>query len=70
MHRIRVARSRYDLTAAYVGQVGEVIGHWAADNNEEGRTGYMVQFPDGAVLGVAEDEAEDVSDDAPDRALQ
>jgi hypothetical protein len=60
MHRIRVVRSHYDQTGPYVGQVGEVIGHWGADNSQDGRIGYMVQFPDGVVIGVAEDEVEDV----------
>lgn len=60
MHRIRVARSRYDQTAPYVGQVGEVIGHWGADSNESGREGFLVQFPDGQVVGIAEDEVESV----------
>jgi hypothetical protein len=60
MHKIRVVRSAYDQTAPYLGQVGEVIGHWGADNSQDGRTGFMVQFPDGAVIGVAEDEVEEV----------
>jgi hypothetical protein len=63
MHRIRVVRSNYEQTAPYLGQVGEVIGHWGADNSQEGRTGFMVQFPDGAVVGVAEDEVEEAESD-------
>ena len=69
MHRVRVVRSNYDQTAAYVGQVGEVIGHWGADSNEEGRTGFMVQFSDGSVIGVAEDEVQDADDDRAEAAL-
>jgi hypothetical protein len=61
MHRIRVVNPRYDQSRPYAGQVGEVIGHWGAENNTEGRDGYLVQFPDGEVVGIAEDEAEDVT---------
>lgn len=61
MHRIRVIHPRYEQSRLYAGQIGEVIGHWGADNSESGRLGYLVEFPDGSVVGVAEDEAEDVS---------
>lgn len=63
MHRVRVVRSNYDQSAPYVGRTGEVIGHWGADSNEEGRDGFMVQFDDGTVVGVAEDEVEDVGEE-------
>lgn len=63
MHRVRVVRSNYDQSSPYVGKVGEVIGHWGADSNEEGRDGFMVQFEDGTVVGIAEDEVEDVGDE-------
>ena len=62
MHRIRVAYPRYDQSRIYAGQVGEVIGHWGAENNRDGRSGYLVEFPDGKVVGVAEDEAVNVDD--------
>jgi hypothetical protein len=38
-----------------------VIGHWSPENSREGRPGYLVEFADGKVVGVAEDEAEDVN---------
>lgn len=60
MHRVRITQPRYDQIRPYVGQIGEVIGHWSAETNEEGRDGYLVEFPDGRVIGVAEDEAENV----------
>ena len=63
MHRVRITSPRYDQIRPYVGQVGEVIGHWSAETNEDGRDGYMVEFPDGQVIGVAEDEAENVPND-------
>jgi hypothetical protein len=66
MDKVRVVKSFYDQSEPYVGQVGEVIGHWGPDNNEEGRDGFMVQFPDGNVIGIAENEVESVSDDADD----
>jgi hypothetical protein len=60
MHKVKVVRSNYDQSAPYVGKVGEVIGHWGADNSEEGKEGFMVQFADGAVVAIAEDEVETV----------
>jgi hypothetical protein len=60
MHKVKVVRSNYDQSAPYVGKVGEVIGHWGADNSEEGREGFMVQFPGGEVIAIAEDEVETV----------
>jgi hypothetical protein len=63
MHRIRVVHPRYEQSRAYAGKVGEVIGHWGAENSESGRPGYLVQFADGEIVGVAEDEAEDVLGD-------
>lgn len=60
MHRVRVVRSYYDQSEPYIGKVGEVIGHWGADNNEDGRNGFMVQFPDGSIVGLSENEVEAV----------
>ena len=60
MHKVRVVNARYEQSQPYLGKVGEVIGHWGADNNEEGRDGYLVEFPGGVVIGVAEDEVEEV----------
>lgn len=68
MHKVRVVRSFYDQSEPYVGKIGEVIGHWSADNNEEGRDGYMVQFPDGTLVGFSENEVEDVAGDAEETA--
>ena len=65
MHRVRVVRSYYDQSEPFVGRVGEVIGHWGADNNQEGRDGFMVQFDDGTVIGFSENEVEDASEDQP-----
>ncbi|HEU0013234.1 MAG TPA: hypothetical protein VFQ45_06095 [Longimicrobium sp.] len=64
MHRVRVVRSYYEQSEPYVGKVGEVIGHWGADSNNEGRDGFMVQFPDGSVVGLSENEVEDATEEA------
>jgi len=64
MHKVRVVRSYYDQSEPYVGKVGEVIGHWGPDNNEDGRDGFMVQFPDGSIIGLSENEVEAVTEDA------
>lgn len=63
MHKVRVVRSYYDQSEPYVGRVGEVIGHWGPDNNEQGRDGYMVQFDDGTIVGLSENEVEAITDD-------
>ena len=63
MHRVRVVRSNYEQSAPFVGRVGEVIGHWGADSNQEGRDGFMVQFDDGTVVGISEDVVEDVGEE-------
>jgi hypothetical protein len=62
MHKVRVVNARYDQSRPYLGKVGEVIGHWGADTNETGRDGFMVEFEDGVVIGLAEDEVENVSE--------
>lgn len=64
MHRVRVVRSFYAQSEPYVGRVGEVIGHWGADSNEDARDGYMVEFDDGTVIGVSENEVEEAADEA------
>jgi hypothetical protein len=62
MHKVRVLHPRYEQSRAYAGKVGEVIGHWGAESNSDGRDGFLVEFPDGKVVGVAEDETETISD--------
>ncbi|HEX2204459.1 MAG TPA: hypothetical protein VHG91_14205 [Longimicrobium sp.] len=58
MHRVRVVRSYYAQSEPHIGKVGEVIGHWGPDNNEDGRDGFMVQFEDGTIVGFTENEVE------------
>lgn len=62
MHRVKVTNPRYEQSRRYAGQVGEVIGHWGAETNEEGRDGYLVEFRDGEVVGIAADEVEPVTE--------
>lgn len=61
MHRVRVTQPRYDQSRPYAGKVGEVIGHWGAESNQEGREGYLVEFADGRIVGIADDEVENVT---------
>jgi hypothetical protein len=70
MHKVRVVRSFYDQSEPHVGKVGEVIGHWGPDNNEDGRDGFMVQLDDGTVVGFSENEVEAVADDDAGRKPQ
>ncbi|HET7275598.1 MAG TPA: hypothetical protein VFI91_10585 [Longimicrobiaceae bacterium] len=62
MHKVRVLHPRYEQSHPYAGQTGEVVGHWGAESNSEGRDGFLVQFPNGEVVGIAEDETETVTD--------
>lgn len=62
MHWVRVTRPHYEQSRRYAGQVGEVIGGWGPENSANARTGYLVEFADGEVVGVTEDELEDVDD--------
>ena len=66
MYKVRVVRSYYDQSEPYVGKVGEVIGHWGPDNNEDGREGFMVQFEDGTIVGLSENEVEAMTDESPE----
>ena len=60
MHRVKVTRPRYEQSIRYRDQVGEVVGHWGPENSADGREGMMVQFPDGEVVGVTQEEVEEV----------
>ena len=61
MHWVKVTRPAYEQSRRYEGQVGEVVGRWGPDNNTDGREGFLVEFPDQEVVGVAEDEVEEVA---------
>jgi hypothetical protein len=64
MHWIKVTRPQYEQSARYRGQVGEVVGHWGPENSERGRDGFLVEFGDGEIVGVTEQEVEEVEQPA------
>ena len=53
---VKVTRPRYDQSRMYEGQIGEVIGRWGPENSAQSREGYLVQFSDGEVVGLTEEE--------------
>lgn len=60
MHRVKVTSPRYQQSQKYRDQIGEVVGHWGPENSEEGKEGMMVQFDDGEVVGLVDEEVEEV----------
>lgn len=61
MHRVKVTRPRYEQSEKYRDQIGEVVGHWGPENSADGKEGLMVQFPDGEVVGLVEEEVDEVA---------
>jgi hypothetical protein len=53
---VKVTRPRYDQSRLYEGQIGEVIGRWGPENSAQAREGYLVQFSDGEIVGLTEEE--------------
>ncbi|MGH7447441.1 MAG: hypothetical protein ACREK1_03860 [Longimicrobiales bacterium] len=64
MHWIKVTNPEYEQSRRYIGQVGEVVGHWGPDNSADTREGYLVEFSDGEIVGVTDGEVEEVEDPA------
>jgi len=60
MHWVKVTRPQYEQSRRYVGQAGEVVGRWGPENSADGREGYLVEFADGEIVGVTEEEVESV----------
>jgi len=58
MHWIKVTRPRYEQSRRYDGMVGEVVGHWGPENSSDAKEGYMVEFPNGEIVGLIEEEIE------------
>lgn len=58
MYWIKVTNPRYEQSQRYSGQVGEVVGRWGPDNSQDAREGYLVEFGDGEIVGVTDDEVE------------
>ena len=57
---IKVINPQYEQSKRYAGMVGEVIGRWGPDNSQDSREGYLVEFSDGEIVGVADAEVETV----------
>lgn len=58
MHWIRVTNPKYDQSQPYRGKTGEVVGKWGPENSADAREGFLVDFGDGQIVGIADDEAE------------
>lgn len=62
MHWVKVTNPQYEQSRPYYGQIGEVVGRWGPENSADGRSGYLVEFANGEIVGIAEDEVELVKD--------
>lgn len=58
MHWIKVTRPRYEQSRRYDGMIGEVVGHWGPENSADAKEGYMVEFSNGEIVGLTEEEIE------------
>jgi hypothetical protein len=67
MHWIKVTNPQYEQSIRYAGQVGEVVGHWGPDSNAASREGFLVEFADGEIVGISEDEVQPVDEPGPPR---
>lgn len=65
MHWIKVTKPRYEQSKRYDGMVGEVVGHWGPENSADSREGYMVEFPNGEIVGLTDEEVEVVDPPRP-----
>lgn len=65
MHFVKVTSPKYQQSQAYAGQVGEVVGRWGPENSADAREGYLVEFGNGEIVGISEDEVEEVAGPAP-----
>ena len=68
MHWIKVTKPQYEQSRRFDGMVGEVVGHWGPENSAESRNGYMVEFPNGEIVGLTDDEIEIVEPPPPPAA--
>ena len=60
MHWVKVTNPQYEQSQRYTGQVGEVVGHWGPENSASSRDGFLVEFSDGEIVGITEEEVEEV----------
>ncbi len=68
MHWIKVTRPQYEQSQRYAGMIGEVVGHWGPENSADAQTGLMVEFRNGEIVGLTEEEVEVVDSPPPDAA--
>jgi hypothetical protein len=62
MHWIKVTRPQYEQSKRYAGRTGEVVGRWGPENSADAREGFLVDFGDGEIVGVTEEEVEVVEE--------
>ena len=62
MHWVKVTNPQYEQSRRYSGQVGEVIGGWGPENSADSRSGYLVEFGDGEVVGITDEELQVVGE--------
>ena len=65
MHWIKVKSPRYEQSRRFDGMVGEVVGHWGPENSANARAGYMVEFANGEIVGLTDEEIEVVQQNTP-----
>lgn len=58
MFWIKVKSPRYEQSRRFDGMVGEVVGHWGPENSSSARAGYMVEFANGEIVGLTDEEIE------------
>lgn len=68
MHWVRVTKPQYEQSRRFDGLVGEVVGHWGPENSAGSRNGYMVEFPNGEIVGLTDEEIEIVEPPPPSAA--
>lgn len=61
MHWVKVTKPQYEQSRPYAGQVGEVVGRWGPENSADSREGYLVEFGNGEIVGISEDEVQEVT---------
>jgi hypothetical protein len=64
MHWIKVKSPRYEQSRRVDGMVGEVVGHWGPENSANGREGYMVEFENGEIVGLTDEEVVSIDIDS------
>lgn len=58
MHFVKVTQPKYESSRRYEGKIGEVVGRWGPENSADLRVGFLVEFDNGEVVGIADDEVE------------